>query len=107
MLKNSIDSGEISVDCVIYACGPELMLKALLPICKQYGIPAQVSMQRHMGCGIGACLSCVCKVNKASMLKYRDVKSSPIQFSPEAEFGYALVCKDGPVFNIEEVLFDE
>jgi dihydroorotate dehydrogenase electron transfer subunit len=107
MLKNSIDSGEISVDCVIYACGPELMLKALLPICKQYGIPAQVSMQRHMGCGIGACLSCVCKVNKASVLKYRDVKSSHIQFSPEAEFGYALVCKDGPVFNIEEVLFDE
>ena len=107
ILKDSIDRGEISLDCAIYACGPELMLKALAPICQQYGIPAQVSMERHMGCGIGACLSCVCKVDRDSVLKYRDLKSSHIQFSPEAEFGYALVCKDGPVFNIEEVILDE
>jgi len=64
-------------------------------------------MERHMGCGIGACLSCVCKVDKQNVLKYRDLKSSHIQFSPEVEFGYALVCKDGPVFNIEEVILDE
>lgn len=106
-LKDAIDTGEISSDCMIYACGPEPMLKALQPICQQYGIPAQISMERHMGCGIGVCLSCVCKVDRDSVLKYRDLKSSHIQFSPEAEFGYALVCKDGPVFNIEEVILDE
>lgn len=107
ILKDSFDKGEISLDCAIYACGPELMFKALVPICQQYNIPAQVSMERHMGCGIGACLSCVCKVDKDSVLKYRDLKSSHIQFSPEEEFGYALVCKDGPVFRIDEVIFDE
>jgi len=107
MLKDAIDRGGISPDCAIYACGPEPMLKALQPICQQYGIPAQVSMERHMGCGIGVCLSCVCKVDRDSVLKYRDLKSSHIQFSPEAEFGYALVCKDGPVFRIDEVIFDE
>jgi len=107
MLREAIDGGEISPDCVIYACGSELMLKALAPICQQFSIPAQVSMEREMACGIGACLSCVCKVDRESVLKYRDLKSSHIQFSPEAEFGYALVCKDGPVFNIDEVIFDE
>lgn len=107
MLKDAIDRQKISSDCAIYACGPELMFKALSQICKQYDIPAQVSLERPMMCGIGACLSCVCKVDKNSMLKHRDIKSSHIQFIPEEDFGYALVCKDGPVFDIEEVIFDE
>jgi len=107
MLKDYIDKGEISSDCVIYACGPELMFKALTPICRQYRIPAQVCMERRMGCGIGACLSCACKVDKNGVLKYRDLGCSHIQFSPEEDFGYALVCQDGPVFNIDEVILDE
>ena len=107
MLRDAIDRGDISPDCAIYACGPEPMLKALALICQQYHIPAQVSIERHMMCGIGACLACVCKVDKNSVLKHRDLKSSHIQFIPEEEFGYALVCKDGPVFNIDEVIFDE
>ena len=60
----------------------------------------------HMMCGIGGCFVCVCKVDKNNVLKYRDLKSSHIQFSSE-QWGYALVCKDGPVFNIDEVVFDE
>lgn len=107
MLKDAFGKGEIPSDCAIYACGPEPMLKALVPISKQYNIPIQISMERHMACGIGTCLSCVCKVGRDGVEKYRDLPSSHIQFSPEHEFGYALVCKDGPVFNIEEVIFDE
>ena len=107
MLKDVINSEKISLDCAIYACGPEPMLKALAPICKQHNIPAQVSMERHMMCGIGACLVCICKVNKSSVVECRDIQSSHIQLVPEEEFGYALVCKDGPVFNIDEVIFDD
>ncbi len=107
MLRDAIDGGRIHTDCAIYACGPEPMYKRLASICQQYGIVAQVSMERHMMCGIGACLVCVCKVDKNSTLKYRDVASSHIQVFPEEEFGYALVCKDGPVFNIDEVIFNE
>lgn len=107
MLKDAIDRREISSACGIYACGPEPMLKSLVPICQKYHIPAQVSIERHMMCGHGACLSCSCKVDKSSVLKHRDLKSSHIQFIPEEEFGYALVCKDGPVFHIDEVIFDE
>ena len=104
LLRNAIESGDISTDCAIYACGSELMLKALAPICQKYKIPAQVSMQRSMACGIGACLSCVCRVDKQAVSRYRDLKSSHIQFGPEAKFGYALVCKDGPVFRLDELI---
>ncbi len=105
MLKNALESKRISSNCAIYASGPEPMLKALLPICQKYHIPAQVSMERPMMCGLGGCFVCVCKVDKKGALKYRDLKSSHIQFGSE-EWGYALVCKDGPVFHIDEVVFD-
>lgn len=107
MLKHAIDLKRISSDCAIYASGPEPMLKALVPICNEYGISAQVSIERHMMCGLGACLVCVCKVNKKGVLRYRNIESSHIQLIPEEEFGYGLVCKDGPVFHIEEIMFDE
>ncbi len=50
------------------------------------GVPCQVSMEERMGCGIGACLVCACA------LKAKD-----------GETRYGHVCKDGPVFNAEEV----
>ncbi len=107
MLDKALDERKISSDCVVYSSGPEPMLKALAPICQKYHIPAQVSMERHMMCGIGACLACVCKVDKNHISRHRDLGSSHIQFVSEKEFGYALVCKDGPVFDIHEVIFDE
>lgn len=107
MLKEALDRGQISSHCAIYASGPEPMLKALVPICKQYGIPTQVSMERHMMCGIGACLACVCKIDPNRISKRRDLESSHIQVVEGSDFGYALVCKDGPVFDLHEVIFDE
>jgi dihydroorotate dehydrogenase electron transfer subunit len=107
MLDKALHEGKISSDCVVYSSGPEPMLKALAPICQKYHIPTQVSMERHMMCGIGACLACVCKVDPNHVSRYRDLGSSHIQFVSDKEFGYALVCKDGPVFNINEVIFDD
>lgn len=108
MLQDRLCSGEISPDCTIYACGPEPMLKALAPLCKQYGITAQVSIERHMMCGIGACLSCVCKVDKKIVPLRREAQSSShVQFTAEEEYGYALVCQEGPVFYLDEVILDE
>lgn len=67
----------------IYSCGPEPMLKALSVISKEHKIPAQISLEAHMACGIGACLGCV--VNTID--------------------GYKRVCKEGPVFNSEEIIW--
>ncbi len=70
---------------VILACGPTPMLRALKAGLKERGIAVlcYVSLEERMGCGIGACLVCVCK------------KSGKEE--------NARVCKDGPVFEINEV----
>ena len=107
MLDQGLREGRISRDCVVYSSGPEPMLKALASVCQKYRIPAQVSVERHMMCGIGACLACVCKVDPDHLSKNRDIESSHMQFISGKEFGYGLVCKDGPVFDIDEVIFDD
>ena len=71
----------------ICACGPMPMLRAIAQIAKDNGKPCQVSLEERMGCGVGACLVCACKVRKAG------------------EEEYLHVCKNGPVFNAEEVVF--
>ena len=106
MLTDALEKGNISSDCAIYAYGPEPMYRALSSICQQYNIPAQIAMERHMMCGVGACLCCVCYVKEESVSKYRDLSSSHILFESERQYGHALVCRDGPVFHIDEVILD-
>ena len=67
---------------VVLACGPLPMLRALKEATKREGIPVFVSLEERMGCGIGACLVCVCNLTNGE---------------------HARVCKDGPVFPIDEV----
>lgn len=76
--------GEVDEVC---ACGPTPMLKAVAAVCKEFGKPCQVSLEERMGCGVGACLVCAVKVRKngGEVMQH--------------------VCKNGPVFNAEEVVF--
>ena len=67
----------------IYACGPHLLLKAISDIARAHKIPAYLSMEEHMACGIGACLGCVVKTRN----------------------GYTRVCKEGPVFEAREIVW--
>jgi len=76
---------------MVYACGPVPMLKELRDICGARGIKAQFSLEQRMGCGIGACLSCVCAL-----------KSDKDNYG----YSYARVCKDGPVFAADSVAFE-
>lgn len=69
---------------VVYTCGPEAMQRIVASQAAAAGIPCEVSLERLMACGIGACLSCV--VHTASGLK--------------------RACVDGPVFSAEEILWD-
>ena len=69
----------------VYACGPHPMLKALktqMPNATMF-----ISLEERMGCGIGACYSCVCRTSD------EDNPSS-----------YKKVCSDGPVFAAKEVI---
>lgn len=77
------DESAVKADAII-ACGPPIMLKVLKKELSERKIttPCFVSLEERMGCGVGACLVCVCKTS--------DGKN-------------ARVCKDGPVFNINKV----
>ncbi len=79
----------------IYGCGPYPMLKEVAAISKGLGLPCQVSLEERMACGIGACMGCPIKVKS----RY----SIPQSQSP---FVYKLTCKDGPVFDADEVIWE-
>lgn len=66
---------------VVYVCGPVPMMKAVAAACAEAGVKCQVSLEKYMACGLGACLSCACE-GIGKRIK---------------------VCKDGPVFWAEEV----
>ncbi len=72
----------------IYACGPLPMLRGIKKLAKDVGIPALLSMEERMACGIGACLACVCKSSRIDA--HSNVKNK-------------RVCKDGPVFWAEDI----
>ncbi|MDD5691181.1 MAG: dihydroorotate dehydrogenase electron transfer subunit, partial [Candidatus Omnitrophica bacterium] len=67
----------------IYACGPQPMLKAVAQLSCENNIASQLSLERHMACGFGACLGCVVPTRA----------------------GYKRVCKDGPVFLGKELIW--
>lgn len=65
-----------------YACGPQLMLKAVSDASKTGG---QLSFEERMGCGFGACMGCSC----------------------ETLYGSKRICKDGPVLRKEEIIWQK
>ncbi len=99
-----------------FACGPNPMLKELLKLTRRFGIDGQVSLEEQMGCGVGACLACVCKtvVGRQSPVVSEKEKAAAggkrkaigETKDGEAGFEYKKVCTDGPVFTAGEVIFD-
>ncbi|HWJ04037.1 MAG TPA: dihydroorotate dehydrogenase electron transfer subunit [Verrucomicrobiae bacterium] len=74
-----------------FACGPGPMLKQLIYVTGRHGIRGQVSLEERMGCGVGACLACVCKIKAET---------------DDSGWDYKKVCVDGPVFEAGEVIID-
>lgn len=74
---------------VVYACGPEPMLKRVQAM--TVGRPAYLSLETRMACGVGACLGCVVRAAAPGALE-------------GAEPHYHRVCHDGPVFAAGEVV---
>ena len=70
----------------VLACGPKPMLKSVYRAAAEFSVSCQVSMEERMGCGVGACLVCACKMADGTMKH---------------------ACKDGPVFDGREVDWDE
>jgi dihydroorotate dehydrogenase electron transfer subunit len=76
---------------VVYACGPNPMLRAVAEYCANQGIPTQVAVEELMACGLGVCWTCVVPVIR------RDAKG----------WGYLRSCVEGPVFSGSRVWWDK
>ncbi|MBO4903175.1 MAG: dihydroorotate dehydrogenase electron transfer subunit [Lachnospiraceae bacterium] len=74
---------------VIYACGPIPMLRAVKEYAAAQNIPAWLSLEERMACGVGACLGCVCESTETDAHSLVNNKR---------------ICKDGPVFAASEVI---
>lgn len=70
---------------VVVCCGPEIMMSKVVKMCREKDVPVYVSMEKHMACGVGACLVCTCKTKN----------------------GNKRTCKDGPVFFGDDLILKE
>lgn len=73
---------------VIYSAGPEPLLKEISSFSRKEKISSFLSLENFMGCGIGLCYGCVVKIKK------------------EKNWEYKRVCKEGPVFKSEEIIWE-
>jgi dihydroorotate dehydrogenase electron transfer subunit len=69
----------------VYVCGPTPMMQRCAAISAASGRPCVVSLENNMACGFGVCLGCA---------------------APLSAGGYALVCRDGPMFDAEQVAWE-
>ncbi len=84
-----------------FACGPAGMLRALADRAIAGSWMAWLSMERHMGCGVGACLGCAQKVKHAG--EHCDAQKNAAE---DGKWTFARVCLDGPVFECREIVWD-
>ncbi len=75
---------------VVYACGPNPMLRAVAEFCADLGIPCQVAVEEMMACGLGVCWTCVVPLLASDGLSWWNVRA----------------CVEGPVFNGARVWWD-
>jgi dihydroorotate dehydrogenase electron transfer subunit len=72
----------------LFACGPTPMLKAVGQLATEFDLPAELSLDEHMGCGIGVCLTCVVPIKTGDGWEYQ------------------RTCTDGPVFDSKQVAWE-
>ena len=68
----------------LVGCGPEPMLRSLMKLSAEWGVPCQVSLETPMACGVGICFSCVTRVKTS-----------------DGGWDYRRVCVDGPAFDAQ------
>jgi dihydroorotate dehydrogenase electron transfer subunit len=73
----------------LYACGPEAMMHAVARIAAARRLAAEVSLDPWMGCGVGTCLGCVVKIQRADDPRWK----------------YKCACTEGPVFDASCVVW--
>jgi dihydroorotate dehydrogenase electron transfer subunit len=76
------DRGRIQV----YTCGPEAMMDRVILMTREFGVPCQASLEKRMGCALGACGACVTRVKEGD------------------DWRYSRICIEGPVYDADRLL---
>lgn len=85
----------------VYGCGPMPMLRAVAKTCADLGVPAEVSVETMMGCGVGICMGCV--IENRSYADGTDAQRAGM--SPYDR--WLMACTKGPVFGAQAVVLDD
>jgi dihydroorotate dehydrogenase electron transfer subunit len=72
----------------LFACGPTPMLKTVGALAAEFNVPAELSMDEHMCCGVGVCLTCVIPVKSGDGWEYQ------------------RTCTEGPVFDTRQIVWE-
>jgi dihydroorotate dehydrogenase electron transfer subunit len=72
----------------LFACGPTPMLKAVGGLAAEFDLPAELSLDEHMGCGVGVCLTCVVPIKAGEGWEYQ------------------RACTEGPVFDSRHIAWE-
>jgi dihydroorotate dehydrogenase electron transfer subunit len=72
----------------LFACGPTPMLRAVARVAEEFQVPAELSMDEHMCCGVGVCLTCVIPIKRGDGWEYQ------------------RTCTEGPVFDARQVVWE-
>ncbi len=75
-------------DVMLYTCGPDRMMDAVVRIARRERISCEVSMERRMGCALGACGACVVKVREGD------------------EWRYSRICIEGPTYDGDRLVLE-
>lgn len=87
LLEEELSRGTEGVELAV--CGPPAMMRAVLRIANRLKVPAQLSLENHMPCGLGACRGC----------------AWPVRGGGPEGFSYRLLCAEGPVLRSSEILW--
>lgn len=72
----------------VYTCGPEAMMDRVILIARRFGAPCMASLEKRMGCALGACFACVTKVRDG------------------ADWRYSRICIEGPVYDADRLVIE-
>lgn len=75
-------------DVMLYTCGPDAMMRRVVETAQREDLPCEASLERRMGCALGACGACVTKVRDGG------------------DWRYSRICMEGPTYDARELVLD-
>lgn len=76
-------------EVMLYTCGPDAMMRRVIAHAQKTGLPCEASLERRMGCALGACGACVTKVRDGN------------------DWRYSRICYEGPTYPAADLILDE